>query len=160
MQNQDLRPVEQIGFPVRLGVAAVYEEGDREIGTVHLAYDFGLFAERDLQEGETVGVFSGAVVRYELVPHNRVRHVLMVGKGWCIVDSTLAQFANHSCDPNCELFGATIVTRRPVKKDEEITFSYDTCEEPEGAFWDKRWSFHCRCGSRGCRGTIDRCVSE
>ena len=62
-------------------------------------------------------------------------------------------FCNHSCDPNC-LISPTfeIITRRAVKRDQELTTSYD-CFIPNFE-WKEYWNFHCLCGSSDCKGYI------
>lgn len=55
---------------------------------------------------------------------------------------------NHSCDPNTSYDGLNVLTRRPIRKGEELTLDYatllDRTAEP----------FECRCGSANCRGII------
>ena len=54
-----------------------------------------------------------------------------------------------------------IITIKEVKKGEELTFGYNVLEDEEpGAtfFWDKRWNFECKCGSKNCQKNIDKYV--
>ena len=48
-----------------------------------------------------------------------------------------------------------------VKKDEELTFTYNVLDEEEKGtnfYWDKRWNFECKCGSKKCQKNIDKYV--
>jgi uncharacterized protein len=61
-------------------------------------------------------------------------------------------FINHSCDPN--LFMRVVhghvlfFARRDIGLGEELTLDYELTPHPD--------SKACRCGSRSCRGTINR----
>jgi uncharacterized protein len=62
-----------------------------------------------------------------------------------------AEIINHSCDPNLRssiLRGHILyITRRAIEPGEELTVDY--------RFSDKIDKVKCRCGSPGCRGTIN-----
>ena len=59
------------------------------------------------------------------------------------------RYANHSCDPNSEVFTegrvAFIMAIKDIAPGEEITYDYDFEEGP---------THPCRCGSPKCRGYI------
>jgi hypothetical protein len=56
---------------------------------------------------------------------------------------------NHSCDPNLWWAGAyTLVTRRDIAVDEELTNDYATCTG------EREFSMPCRCGTALCRGVV------
>jgi D-alanine-D-alanine ligase-like ATP-grasp enzyme len=122
---------------------------------------FGLFAMRDIAEGEVVQV-------------NEERETVLVSQQH--VDKTfdsakLADFAayawplservfctwhadpqkwepiNHSCDPNTWLLGLNTVARRPIAVNEELTIDYST-------FCVSNASFPCSCGTKSCRGVV------
>ena len=58
-------------------------------------------------------------------------------------------FANHSCDPNIWHIDAyTLVARRNIAVDEEITLDYATQADAPGEL------FACLCGSELCRGSV------
>jgi len=60
-------------------------------------------------------------------------------------------YQNHSCDPNCWFIGADLmVTRRSVKKGEELTYDYCLSEST----YDEPFFDACGCGTKFCRGTI------
>jgi uncharacterized protein len=63
-----------------------------------------------------------------------------------------AEMVNHSCDPNCvgRIMKGHILymTLRPIKKGEELTIDYN---------FDKATGHNkCECGTKKCRGTIQK----
>jgi uncharacterized protein len=73
------------------------------------------------------------------------------------VDGNEARFVNHACNPNCE----SVIERRRVFIDalrdiepgEELTYDYQIQREADDPP-DIDQVFACRCGARGCRGTM------
>ena len=62
---------------------------------------------------------------------------------------------NHSCDPNCKIFGNNILkSLRDIHPGEELTYNYSTTmyesEEQEP------WTMQCACGAKNCLGLIDQ----
>jgi SET domain len=123
-----------------------------------------LVATKDLPIGTIVQKFEGEVMKYSDVPKEMICHAIDVGekKGddkW-IVSYTDAICANHSCDPNCVIDDhLNIVTIWPLKKGDELTFSYnllDPDQKAEDFFWDPRWNFDCKCGAKNCQKKIDK----
>ena len=122
-----------------------------------------LIATQDLEKGVIVEKFEGQTINYTDVPEDKICIAIYVGNNngtnkW-IVSDTNAIYANHSCDPNCIIDDDLhIVTIRPVKKGEELTYSYNILEKGEKTedfFWDPRWNFECKCNSKKCRKNID-----
>ncbi|KAJ3044530.1 hypothetical protein HDV00_001957 [Rhizophlyctis rosea] len=73
---------------------------------------------------------------------------------WLLPTSN-ARYANHSCDPNSYISPTQeLITRRPIKANEQITFVYNNGDESE--WWDPVWNFDCACGAENCQGAIDR----
>lgn len=124
------------------------------------SYGKCLVATMDLPPGTVVEKFEGQVIPNEQVPEHCVRHVLVWDESYVLLPDTPARFANHSCDPNSYVNECSeIVTERPVKRGEEITFSYNWIYEGRAdGYWDRRWSFQCKCGSLHCQGTINKYV--
>ena len=127
-----------------------------------------LIATMDLPNGTIVATFEGKEVKYADVLEKDICHAIYVGDystddRWILPGSD-AFFANHSCDPNCEIDDDLhIVTIRHVERGEELTYAYDLLEEgdePSDFFWDPRWSFECRCGLASCRKNIHRYISK
>ena len=66
----------------------------------------------------------------------------------------IARLINHSCDPNCEVYGSGlkvwVYAIKDIKKGEELTYDY-------GFSFDENFKdFPCRCGSKKCVGYIIR----
>ncbi len=123
---------------------------------------YGIYATEDIPAG--VVVFKGEeraqriVTRRhvekhwpeELKEHFRRYAYPISSEVYILWDDDPLQWApqNHSCDPNTHYDGLNVLTRRLIKKGEELTLDYatllDRTAEP----------FECRCGSANCRGTI------
>lgn len=125
----------------------------------------GIFAKKDLKIGEIVHLmkpFEFSKVTFAEVekwPKEKRQEFLhfafqggpdfYFGKKNC--DDSF--FMNHSCDPNCWFStDYKIVTRKKIKKDEELTIDYATLMAPN-SFDDP---FDCVCRSKYCRGRVTR----
>ena len=132
---------------------------------IQISYGKALIATMDLPVGTIVQKFEGEEITYDKVPEDMVCHTICVGEGdedkW-VVSKTDAICANHSCEPNCEVDDdLNIITIKPVKKEEELTFTYNLVDEKEKGtdfFWDKKWDFECKCKSKKCQGNINKYV--
>ncbi|KAI8911537.1 hypothetical protein EDD86DRAFT_119552 [Gorgonomyces haynaldii] len=128
-----------------------------------VSYGKALFAKQDLSVGTVVERFVGKQVQYEDLTKHDKTYVLCTESEpgnndwiWLLAESD-AKYANHSCDPNCRLTPSReIVTIKPVKENEELTFYY--LNGTESDFWDPAWNFECYCGSKHCLKKIDRYV--
>lgn len=77
------------------------------------------------------------------------------------VYGSAARFANHSCDPNCELqkwnvLGESrllLVSTRGLMAMTELTYNYQYCDDGLDAMMDMMRQ-PCRCGASYCGGTI------
>ena len=123
------------------------------------AYGKSLIATNDLPINTIVQEFCGQVVDYETSKPSIRCHLLnyldkQTGTWKWMNASTDAIYANHSCEPNCELKDCVLRTIKDVKKGQELTFVYNIGLESD--YWDPVWSFKCACGSRNCQGEIDR----
>ncbi|MEX2683014.1 MAG: SET domain-containing protein-lysine N-methyltransferase [Candidatus Sigynarchaeota archaeon] len=136
------------------------EPGEYPSEVRRCSYGMCLVATMDLPAGTVVEKFEGPIVLNADVPESAVRHTIIWDDTSVIIPETPAKFANHSCDPNSYVNDLMeIVTSRPVKRGEEITFSYNWIYEgrPDAA-WDDRWTFQCKCGSPRCQGLINKYV--
>lgn len=121
----------------------------------------GVRASQDLDAGVIVGTNDCTITDKEYIAgHESVehRHVMVIGvshDGKPIFGRAWGKgaYINHSCDPNCESIDGDIITKRPVKKDEELTTSYD--QFFPGVAWDSKWNFECKCNALNCRLTIN-----
>lgn len=113
----------------------------------------GLFANRNFKKGEAVISFGNTLVNkseasFEAV---QVTDKKYLDTKWLVPEA----FVNHGCNPNTRLdFRSSQKTScyraiKPIKKNEEITFNYNTTD------WDsKKESFVCSCGSKDCYHVI------
>ena len=62
--------------------------------------------------------------------------------------TAVAGALNHSCDPNTWFVGDTLVTRRAVPSDEELTYDYATGDELERPLF-------CHCETYRCRQVVE-----
>jgi len=63
----------------------------------------------------------------------------------------LGNFINHSCNFNCYIYvdkEIWLVAKRNIRKDEELTFNYNTTE------YELSCPFDCFCGGLDCQGII------
>ena len=123
---------------------------------------YGLFATRDIAEGERVVAFEGAEHRLVTLSHVEAHwsepdRSWFDRYAWPLTDEVWVTWSadpeewrpvNHSCDPSSWLQGLDVVARRPLAAGDEITLDYATFYE------DRMPAFECECGSSGCRGTI------
>ncbi|KAM9838222.1 histone-lysine N-methyltransferase 2B [Aulostomus maculatus] len=124
----------------------------------------GLFCKRNIEAGEMVIEYAGAVIRAVLTD-KREKYYDSKGIGcymfriddFDVVDATMqgnaARFINHSCEPNCysrviNVDGRkhiVIFALRKIYRGEELTYDYKFPIEDE----DNK--LHCNCGARRCR---------
>ncbi len=128
----------------------------------------GVFALRPLAKGEAVIEYTGEVITWREAlrrhPHDPNdpnhtfyfhiddRHVIDANVG-----GNAARWINHACSPNCEADEQDgrvfIKALRKIAPGEELFYDY-------GLTIDERYTpalkkqYVCRCGTRGCRGTL------
>jgi hypothetical protein len=105
-----------------------------------------------LAAGELVAIWGGKIVRSRDLADVKTRFtqsVMQVDEDLFILtigSDEDADCFNHSCEPNCGMFGQVgLVAMRAIASDEEITFDY-ACAD--GGEYDE---FDCSCGSSLCR---------
>jgi uncharacterized protein len=121
----------------------------------------GLFAVRDIGQGDLVLVMGGRLVdsaELETLiaatttdPDAAYVDTITIYDDAHLVlpPATPAHFGNHSCDPNLWHEGPyEIAARRPIAAGEELTLDYGTNSGADG------FAMECRCGSALCRGVI------
>jgi hypothetical protein len=130
----------------------------------------GVYAIRPIKKGETIIEYKGEMITWKQAerrhPHNPKdpdhtfffhideEHVIDAN-----VRGNAARWINHACNPNCESdvdeerYRVFIKALRNIKPGEELFYDY-------GLVLDERYTpkvkkqFACRCGARGCRGTM------
>ncbi|KAG9402295.1 hypothetical protein AC1031_006922 [Aphanomyces cochlioides] len=124
----------------------------------------GLFAKEDIPEGTLVWYAEGhdildCYTKAEILAHPQkdtlITYSYMRGDDrFCSTlnpSSDPSWYFNHSCDPTCWYEGdERIITRRAVKKGEQLTYDY-SCTETESSM---HYGLRCLCGSTNCRGIL------
>jgi uncharacterized protein len=139
-------------FPLRIGHSKI----DRR----------GVFAESGIPAKRKVVEYTGEKIRVA-VAIRRTRRILFHTSGpkrlylarlnrFWVIDGAVggcgAEFINHCCDPN--LFPKKVrgrmafFSKKAIRKGQELTIDYSFGPSPKPVT--------CRCGSRKCRGTINR----
>lgn len=112
----------------------------------------GLFAKRNLKNGEVIFEFLGPVIKYSFTPNYRTGpHWLNLGKNmWGMpMNKSPWRYINHSCRANGGLRACTkVVACRNIAKGEEVTIDYSITEG------NGLWRMKCRCGLPVCRRII------
>ena len=107
----------------------------------------GLFADKNFRKGETIIAFKANTVDRAHASEEVVQidENKFYDTKWLVPEA----FINHSCSPNARLgvAGKRYVAIRNIRKDEEITFDYNTTEWDMVKYGD---DFECHCGSRNC----------
>ncbi len=107
----------------------------------------GVFALRDFKKGEVVLKWNPKPITKaasEELSDLMKRYVGHTGKSYYIMQSP-EKYVNHSCESSTFTKSLCDVTRRDIKKGEEITSNYGKGETNE---------FKCECGSKKCRKLI------
>ncbi len=110
----------------------------------------GLFAIAPIAIGEIVMVLGGTVIDDRRLAELRPHSSLAIAEGLNLMqdDDDPSQFGNHACDPNLWMSDAvTIVARRPINQDEELTIDYALMTVVP-------WQMECHCSAPACRTTI------
>jgi hypothetical protein len=114
-------------------------------------FGLGVFANRDIQEGETILAFGGPIIDFaetkrrgpwECMP-------LQIGSNQYYDTRPPGIFVNHSCDPNAGIRNdRDLIALRDIAKGEEILFDYSTTME------EHSFTMRCLCGAPACRQMI------
>jgi uncharacterized protein len=128
----------------------------------------GVYALKPLRKGETIIEYTGEVITWSRAlrrhPHNPKDpdHTFFFHlDDQRVIDASVggnaARWINHACRPNCEADEEDgrvfIKALRRILPGEELFYDY-------GLVIDERYTpkvkrqFACRCGARGCRGTM------
>lgn len=123
-----------------------------------------IFSNQVINKNEVLTKFDGPVLSLDEVPDDDLPYVLRFSSDEFLIPQAPARFFNHSCNPNCEIADDySIITKRNIDKNEELTISYNLASIEEqiswGFLWHNRWTFRCRCDSRYCLGEINGYIS-
>jgi uncharacterized protein len=110
----------------------------------------GVFAAGAISRSTVIGSFRGKPRWIWDIPEDVWPYTIQVDYDRYVVPrrNGTVWYLNHSCDPNCEITGRTIVARRDVRKGEELTFDY-SCDVDWPGF-----AMPCSCGTPKCRKVI------
>ncbi|HYE21971.1 MAG TPA: SET domain-containing protein-lysine N-methyltransferase [Verrucomicrobiae bacterium] len=120
----------------------------------------GCFASQDIKKGELICRMQGKpmsipqVIRKYEKGTERYDDSLQIGvKTYLDLDQPFIYF-NHSCNANAAIVKTnSMIARRNIKKDEEISYDYSLVEWTDKKSFDdwSYWQMRCRCGALNCR---------
>ena len=131
----------------------------------------GVFATRDIPEGERIIEYTGALITNEEADAQcddegmRRHHTFLFGvdDGYSIDGArggNEARYINHACEPNCE---SVVIRRRvyihalrDIATGDELLYDYWYTTDDGYTLEELRRIYPCRCGLPSCRGTIAR----
>ena len=123
----------------------------------------GLYAVTDIKDRTKIIEYKGKIVSKKYVENNpkfdneKAIYLFNINSKYDLDGDfkyNTARLINHSCDPNCEVYGTGlkvwVYAIRNIKKGEELSYDY-------GFGFDQDYKdFPCRCGSSNCVGYIIR----
>ncbi len=123
----------------------------------------GLYAICDIRKGTKIIEYKGKIItakKSEVDPkfnNDKAIYLFNLNKRYDLDGDfkfNTARLINHSCDPNCEVFGAGlkiwVYAMKNIKKGDELSYDY-------GFSFDQDFKkYPCRCGSKKCVGYIIR----
>ncbi len=123
----------------------------------------GLYASRSIKNSTKIVEYKGKIITKKQVEDNpkfdngKAIYLFDLSKKYDLDGDfkfNIARLINHSCDPNCEVYGSGlkvwVYAIKDIKKGEELTYDY-------GFSFDENYKdFPCKCGSKKCVGYIIR----
>ena len=123
----------------------------------------GLYAATDIKKNTKIIEYKGKIITVKETETNqkfdndKAIYLFNLNKKYDLDGDfkyNTARLINHSCDPNCEVYGTGlkvwVYAIKNIKKGEELTYDY-------GFGFDEDYKdFPCRCGSENCVGFIVR----
>lgn len=115
----------------------------------------GIYTTTPIGKGTRIVEYTGERItiaeadrRYD---GHEITYLFGLSDGKHIIDGNgIAALINHSCDGNCEtdeIRGRVwIIAARNIRAGEELTYDY--------SLYDGDGDSPCRCGARGCRGSL------
>ena len=127
----------------------------------------GLYANRDIKKGTKIIEYKGKIITSKQSEKNpkfdngKAIYLFNINKKYDLDGDfkfNTARLINHSCDPNCEVFGSGlkvwVYAMKDIRKGEELSYDY-------GFGFDKDFKYYpCKCGSKKCVGYIVRTGSR
>ena len=123
----------------------------------------GLYANQDIKKGTKIIEYKGKIItarQSELdskYDNDKAIYLFNINKKYDLDGDfgfNTARLINHSCDPNCEVFGKGlrlwVYAMKDIKKGEELSYDY-------GFSFDEDFkNYPCKCGADKCVGYIVR----
>ncbi len=123
----------------------------------------GLYANRNIRKGTKIIEYKGKIIsskQSEIDPkfdNGKAIYLFNINKRFDLDGDfkfNTARLINHSCDPNCEVFGTGlkvwIYAMKNIKKGDELSYDY-------GFGYDSDYkNYPCKCGTAKCVGYIVR----
>ena len=117
----------------------------------------GLYASQDIKDGAKIIEYKGKILTKKQVEENskfdneKAIYLFNINKKYDLDGDfkyNIARLINHSCDPNCEVFGTGlkvwVYAIKDIKKGEELSYDY-------GFGFDENYKdYPCKCGSKNC----------
>ena len=127
----------------------------------------GLYASKNIKDRTKIIEYKGKILTKKQVEkspkfdNEKAIYLFNINKKYDLDGDfkyNTARLINHSCNPNCEVFGTGlkvwVYAIRDIKKGEELTYDY-------GFGFDEDYKdFPCRCRSKNCAGYIVRSESR
>ena len=127
----------------------------------------GLYASQNIKNRAKIIEYKGKILPKKQVEEDpkfdneKAIYLFNINKKYDLdgdFEYNTARLINHSCNPNCEVFGTGlkvwVYAIRDIKKGEELTYDY-------GFGFDEGYKdFPCRCRSKNCAGYIVRSESR
>ena len=123
----------------------------------------GLYANCNIKKGTQIIEYKGKIItarQSETDPkfdNNKAIYLFNINKRFDLDGNfkfNIARLINHSCSPNCEVFGTGlkiwVYAMKNIIKGEELSYDY-------GFSYDKDYkNYPCKCKSKNCVGYIVR----
>ena len=123
----------------------------------------GLYAVRDIRKGTKIIEYKGKLIsvrQSEIDPkfdNGKAIYLFKINKKYDLDGDfkfNTARLINHSCDPNCEVFGSGlkvwVYAMKNIKKGDELSYDYGF------SYDDDYKNYPCKCGTNKCVGYIVR----
>ena len=123
----------------------------------------GLYASQNIEKGTKIIEYKGKIIsvkKSEVDPkfdNKKAIYLFNINNRYDLDGDfkfNIARLINHSCNPNCEVFGEGlkiwVYAMKDIKKGEELSYDY-------GFSFDENFrEFPCNCQSKNCVGFIVR----
>ena len=123
----------------------------------------GLYASQNIKKGTKIIEYKGKIISVKQSETNpkfdneKAIYLFNINKKYDLDGDfkfNTARLINHSCEPNCEVFGSGlkiwVYAMKNIKKGEELSYDY-------GFNYDKDYkAYPCKCGAKNCARYIVR----